>query len=144
MSNKVSKQGNTRGTSEVRRRTSSIHFHCPVPRSSSHIGHRIGDKNWTRTFFSNFSGTPGYAGQDPEGGQKPGKTSIWARTSMTRRRGRPRPLRDFHKLRSEKLWAEFSFPSCAPYTGSPLNLQGEKVGAPQNSLQKQARSHLFP
>ena len=33
------KQGNARGTGEVRRRTSSIHFHCPVPRSSSHIGH---------------------------------------------------------------------------------------------------------
>ena len=33
------KQGNARGTSEVRRGTSSIHFHCPVPRSSSHIGH---------------------------------------------------------------------------------------------------------
>ena len=33
------KQGNARGTSEVWRRTSSIHFHCLVPRSSSHIGH---------------------------------------------------------------------------------------------------------
>ena len=33
------KQGNARGTSEVRRGTSSIHFHRPVPRSSSHIGH---------------------------------------------------------------------------------------------------------
>ena len=33
------KQGNARGTSEVRRGTSSIHFHCPVPRSSGHIGH---------------------------------------------------------------------------------------------------------
>ena len=32
------KQGNARGTSEVRRGTSSNHFHCPVPRSSSHIG----------------------------------------------------------------------------------------------------------
>ena len=32
------KQGNARGTSEVRRGTSSIHFHCPVPWSSSHIG----------------------------------------------------------------------------------------------------------
>ena len=26
-----------------------------------------------------------------QGGENPGKTSIWARTSMTRRRGRPRP-----------------------------------------------------
>ena len=26
-----------------------------------------------------------------QGGQNPGKTSIWARISMTRRRGRPRP-----------------------------------------------------
>ena len=34
------KQGNARGTSEVRRGTSSNHFHCPVPRSSSHIGPR--------------------------------------------------------------------------------------------------------
>ena len=33
------KQGNTRGTGEVRRGTSSIHIHCPVPRLSSHIGH---------------------------------------------------------------------------------------------------------
>ena len=33
------KQGNARGTSEVRRRISSIHFHCLVSRSSSHIGH---------------------------------------------------------------------------------------------------------
>ena len=33
------KQGNARGTGEVRRGTSSIHFHCPVPRSSSQIGH---------------------------------------------------------------------------------------------------------
>ena len=36
------KQGNARGTSEVRRGTSSIHFHCPAPRSSSHIGHGEG------------------------------------------------------------------------------------------------------
>ena len=35
------KQGNARGTSEVRRGTSSNHFHCPVPRSSSHIGPRF-------------------------------------------------------------------------------------------------------
>ena len=28
-----------RGMSEVRRGTSSIHFHCPASRSSSHIGH---------------------------------------------------------------------------------------------------------
>ena len=34
------KQGDARGASEVRRRTSSIHFHCPVPWSSSHIAHR--------------------------------------------------------------------------------------------------------
>ena len=33
------KQGNARGTSEVRRGTSPIHFHCPAPQSSSHIGH---------------------------------------------------------------------------------------------------------
>ena len=41
------------------------------------------------------------------GGQNPGKRSIAARTSMTRRRGRPR-----HQgiSQSEKLWAEFSFP----------------------------------
>ena len=32
------KQGDARGASEVRRGTSSNHFHCPVPRSSSHIG----------------------------------------------------------------------------------------------------------
>ena len=32
---------NARGMSEVRRGTCSIHFHCPVPRSSSHIGHGI-------------------------------------------------------------------------------------------------------
>ena len=31
------KQGNARGTSEVRHGTSSIHFPCPAPRSSSHI-----------------------------------------------------------------------------------------------------------
>ena len=30
---------------------------------------------------------------------------------MTRRRGRPRPQRDLQKLRSEKLWAELSFPN---------------------------------
>ena len=32
------KQGNAKGASEVRRGTSSIHFHCPAPCSSSHIG----------------------------------------------------------------------------------------------------------
>ena len=37
------------------------------------------------------------------------KTSICARTSMTRRRTST-TLRDFQKLRSEKLWAELSFP----------------------------------
>ena len=37
--NKATNKGNARGASEVRRATSSIHFHCPVPRSSSHIGH---------------------------------------------------------------------------------------------------------
>ena len=35
------KQGNARGTGEVRRGTSSIHFHFPAPRSSSHIGHGV-------------------------------------------------------------------------------------------------------
>ena len=33
------KDEDTRGASEVRRRTSSIHLHCQAPRSSSHIGH---------------------------------------------------------------------------------------------------------
>ena len=33
------KQGGARGTSEVWRGTSSNHFHCPISRSSSHIGH---------------------------------------------------------------------------------------------------------
>ena len=33
------KQGDARGAREVRQGTSSIHFHCPAPRSSSHIGH---------------------------------------------------------------------------------------------------------
>ena len=37
--NKVQNKRNARGTSEVRRGTSSNHFHCPVPRSSGHIGH---------------------------------------------------------------------------------------------------------
>ena len=37
-----------------------------------------------------------------QGGQNPGKTSILARTSTT--------LRDFQKLRSNKLWAEFFVP----------------------------------
>ena len=37
---KSTKQGDARGASEVRRGTSSNHFHCPVPRSSSHIGPR--------------------------------------------------------------------------------------------------------
>ena len=47
-------------------------------------------------------------GQSP---RNPGKTSILAWTSMTRRRGRPRPQGTSpKKLRSEKLWAEFSFP----------------------------------
>ena len=35
------KQGDAGGASEVRRGTSSIHFHCPLPRSSSHIGHGV-------------------------------------------------------------------------------------------------------
>ena len=34
------KQGNARGAREVRRGTSSNHFHCPGPRSSSHTGPR--------------------------------------------------------------------------------------------------------
>ena len=41
--NKVQKQGGATGTrgykDEVRRGNSSIHFHCPVPWLSSHIGH---------------------------------------------------------------------------------------------------------
>ena len=45
-----------------------------------------------------------------QGPPNPGKTSISARTSVTRRRGRPRPWGFSRKLRSEKLWAEFSFP----------------------------------
>ena len=36
------KQGNARGTSEVRRGSSPIPFHCPVPRSSGHIGDGFG------------------------------------------------------------------------------------------------------
>ena len=36
---KVQNRGDAWGASEVRRGTSSIHFHCPAPRSSSHIGH---------------------------------------------------------------------------------------------------------
>ena len=53
------KQGNARGTGEVRRGTSSIHFHCPVPRSSSHIGH-----GWTQTFCSQtFRAPPWYPGK---------------------------------------------------------------------------------
>ena len=35
------KEGAARGGSEVRRRISPIHFHCPAPRSSSHIGHGL-------------------------------------------------------------------------------------------------------
>ena len=46
-------------------------------------------------------------GQSP---QVPGKTSISARTSMTRRRRRTSTTaRDFQKLRSEKNWVEFPF-----------------------------------
>ena len=37
--NNVENKGTQGVPSEVRRGTSSIHFHCPVPRSSSHIGH---------------------------------------------------------------------------------------------------------
>ena len=50
------------------------------------------------------------------GPQNPGKTSISVRTSMTRRRGRPRPEGGERKLRSEKLRAEiqFSFPMKMP------------------------------
>ena len=48
------KQGNARGTSEVRRGTSSNHFHCPVPWSSSHIGHGF---LTVGTFFGTFSGS---------------------------------------------------------------------------------------
>ena len=35
------KQWYPRGAKEVRRGTSSMHFHCPAPQSSSHIGHGI-------------------------------------------------------------------------------------------------------
>ena len=45
-----------------------------------------------------------------QGAQILEETIIWARKSMTRRRGRPRLVRDSQKRRSEKLWAEFSFP----------------------------------
>ena len=48
-----------------------------------------------------------------QGAQNPGKTSIWAWTPLTRARTST-TRRDFQKLRSEKLWAEFSFPNCKP------------------------------
>ena len=56
------KQGNARGMSEVRRGTSSIHLHCPVPRSSSHIGH---GKDTPKVYFFTFSGILGDIFADP-------------------------------------------------------------------------------
>ena len=45
-----------------------------------------------------------------QGPRNPGKTSIWARTSTTRRRGRPRPQGIFKNFGQKNIWAEFSFP----------------------------------
>ena len=42
-----------------------------------------------------------------QGPQSPGKTSIWARTSMTRRRGRPRPQGTFKNFGQKNLWLNF-------------------------------------
>ena len=47
------KQGNARGTSEVRRGASSIHFHCPAPRSSGHIGHGKAEKKCRKGALKN-------------------------------------------------------------------------------------------
>ena len=87
--------------------------------SLSHSVHCSGTQNFSpkRKFWGRISrGHPGVIRADipaqnfGQGPQNLGKTSIWARTSMTRRHGRPRPW-DFQKLRSEKLWAEFAFPN---------------------------------
>ena len=57
----------------------------------------------------------GYSGSKLRSGdtapRNSGKTSLLVRTSMTRRRGRPRPKEVSKKLRSEKLCAKFSFPT---------------------------------
>ena len=50
------KQGDARGTDEVRHGTSSIHFHCPAPRSSSHIGHGVWGHAADRQQNGHFSG----------------------------------------------------------------------------------------
>ena len=64
--NQSRKQGDARGASEVRRGTSSIHFHCPVPRSSSHIGHGKAPKK-IRMF--NPYRTPKIRGKEEENAQ---------------------------------------------------------------------------
>ena len=58
------------------------------------------------------------------GAGNPGKTSISVRTSMTRRRGRPRPEGGERKLRSEKLRAEFSFPTRCAISSAKKIAQG--------------------
>ena len=53
----------------------------------------------------------GYPGLKLRSGRSNWKTSISARTSMTRKRGRPRPQGTSKNFGHKKLWAEFSFPT---------------------------------
>ena len=70
-----------------------------------------------------------------QGPRNSGKTSIWARTSTTRSVRTSTTPRDLsEKLRSEKLWAEFSFPTLGAGTAvwevayiGPCNSLGRKA-----------------
>ena len=66
LSKQSTQQGDARGASEVRRGTSSIHFHCPAP-----IGNEKMRTNFFCTNFLNSPRGPGYPGQIPRTFQIP-------------------------------------------------------------------------
>ena len=102
------KQGNARGTSEVRRGTSSIHFHCPVPRSSSPC------EAWS---FWIFFSQAVFLGEG-----KWGRTKKYRRIPRVRVTGRdesqsfPSPERLFKTKDLELPFFEGSLPSCSPHS----------------------------
>ena len=115
-------------------RASSILFHCPAPRSSSHIGRRVirthriganpeksdlnivlGDENWTQTFFSQtFRAPPGTSRQNPGISRPKSLISLVSRDIPNFLAPPPLHVEDPHPTRrypDQKVWVWVPF-SC--------------------------------